>query len=71
MINIKSMETLLIYANFIREGQFPILENQKFNSLGDFSSEWNDFVFYESARAAETIGYGNNPLAIFNDVLYA
>lgn len=41
------------------------LEKQKYSLLSEFSHEWNDFVFYESARAANQIGYGLHPLAFF------
>lgn len=46
------------------------LEKQKYSLFSEFSPAWNQFVFYESARAADQIGYGLYPLAFFNDLLY-
>ena len=70
MKNIVGIETLRQYVKMKRAGVFPSLEEQKFKSLGEFSHSWNDFVHWESARAAEQIGYGFSPLAFFNDILY-
>ncbi|NCQ51868.1 hypothetical protein GW796_08240 [archaeon] len=70
MTNLMGIDSLTQYANKLRENIFPSLENQKYKSLGEFSSDWNTFVYFESARAAEQIGYGFHPLAFLNDVLY-
>jgi hypothetical protein len=70
VISIIGEKTLLVWSERMKQEQFPNLETQKYNSVSEFSAEWNEFVFYESARAAEQIGYGLHPLAFFNDVLY-
>ena len=65
------MSWLFFYAERLRASRFSSLQAQRYESVGEFSRTWNDFVFYESARAAEQIGYGKHPLAFFNDVLYS
>lgn len=46
------------------------LAAQQYSQVSEFSPAWNSFVFHESARTAEELGYGRHPLAFLNDVLY-
>jgi hypothetical protein len=70
MNNLHSIGPILAYVRMMKEGQFPTLETQKYQLYSEFSRSWNDFVFYESARAADQLGYGYEPLAFYNDLLY-
>ena len=70
MKNINGINTLIQYFQMIKAGVFSSLEEQKYKSVGEFSHAWNDFVFYESSRSADQLGYGPHPLSFLNDILY-
>jgi hypothetical protein len=70
MNNLQSIGSISAYVNMMRGGRFPTLETQKYQCYSEFSRTWNDFVFYESARVADQLGYGCAPLAFINDLTY-
>lgn len=70
MKNLKSYESLAIYSRMIVNGEFPCIDKQKYKDYSNYSSEWNNFVFHESARVAEQLGYGYQPISFINDILY-
>jgi hypothetical protein len=65
-----NIDTLIKYSQMMKAGTFPSMEEQKYKSVSEFSHAWNDFVFYESGRSADQLGYGFHPLSFLNDLLY-